>query len=190
MLGEAVQANAAIESIFFSPDLLKSEFAINLIERQATEGVSCYSLPAEIFNDLVDKENPQGILALVRQPDWILENLEPGAFPWIVALVSPQDPGNVGSILRTIDAVGASGLVLLDSDLEPYHPSIVRASMGTLFWLPTVQASFSEFGAWATRHGYHIYGSSARADCDYLSARPYLSPRILLLGSEREGLNG
>ena len=68
-----------------------------------------------------------------------------------MALVAPQDPGNIGTILRTIDAVGANGLLLLDQSADPYHPSAVRASMGTIFWYPVVQANFTEFAAWAAR---------------------------------------
>ena len=188
-VGEAVEAGAAVESIFFAPEILKSEFAAGLVERQEKNGVACYSLPADIFNDLTEKEHPQGILALVRQPEHRLEELKPDSSPWVVGLVSPQDPGNVGAILRTIDAVGASGLVVLDSGLDMFHPALVRASMGTLFWYPVIQAPFADFRAWAVEYAYHVYGSSAKADCGYLEARPYATPRILLLGSEREGLN-
>jgi TrmH family RNA methyltransferase len=188
-VGEAVEAGAVVESIFFAPEILKSEFAAELVERQEKNGVVCYSLPADIFNDLTEKEHPQGILALVRQPEYRLEELKPNLSPWVVGLVSPQDPGNVGAILRTIDAVGASGLVVLDSGLDLFHPALVRASMGTLFWYPVIQAAFADFRAWAVEHAYHVYGSSAKADCGYLEARPYAMPRILLLGSEREGLS-
>lgn len=188
-VGEAVEANAEILSIFVAPDMLKSEFAAGLIEGQERQGVDCYSLPEEIFNDLTEKEHPQGILALVRQPEHRLEDLKPDMSPWIVGLVSPQDPGNVGAILRTIDAVGANGLVVLDSGLDLFHPSLVRASMGTLFWYPVIKAAFADFRAWAVLHSYHVYGSSTRADCGYQEARPYATPRILLLGSEREGLD-
>ena len=188
-VGEAMDAGAVVESIFFAPEILKSEFAAGLIELQEKNGVACYSLPVDIFNDLTEKENPQGILAVVYQPEHRLEELKPDLSPWIVGLVSPQDPGNVGAILRTIDAVGASGLVVLDSGLDLFHPALVRASMGTLFWYPVIQAAFADFRAWAIEHAYHVFGSSAKADCGYLEARPYATPRILLLGSEREGLN-
>lgn len=187
-VGEAVQAGVELEGIYFSPELLTSDFALALIEEQAERGVDCFSLPGDLFTSLADKENPQGILAVVRQPEITLEDLKTEQAAWNVALVSPQDPGNVGTILRTIDAVGADGLILVDSRLDPYHPAAVRASMGTLFHHPVVQSSFLDFSQWARRNGYYVYGSSRRADVDYMHARPYLMPRILLLGSEREGL--
>jgi TrmH family RNA methyltransferase len=105
-----------------------------------------------------------------------------------VALVSPQDPGNVGTILRTLDAVGADGLFLLDGGVELYHPTVVRSSMGVIFWKPVVQTSFDEFAAWASKGRYQLIGTSAHADVDYQTLVPSL-PWILLLGSEQKGLS-
>ncbi|HEX7974107.1 MAG TPA: RNA methyltransferase, partial [Anaerolineales bacterium] len=154
----------------------------------SSRGVACYATSADVLDSLAEKENPQGILAVVRQPGKSLQDLSPQEFPWGVGLVAPQDPGNVGTILRTIDAVGASGLILLDSSVDPYHPSSVRASMGTIFWLPVVAASFIEFTDWASREAYHIYGTSAHDSLDYRRVPAYPRPAILLMGSEREGL--
>jgi TrmH family RNA methyltransferase len=187
-VGEAVEAGAAIDTIFYAPDMLKSEFARDLIQSQSQAGVTCHPTSAEVFDALADKDNPQGLLALVRRPEASLADLNPQNFPWGVALVSPQDPGNLGTILRTLDAVGASGLILLESSADIYHPSAVRASMGALFWHPVATASFVDFAAWAQGHGYPIYGTSAHATLDYRDAPAYAWPRILLLGSEREGL--
>jgi TrmH family RNA methyltransferase len=188
-VGEAIQAGAAIDSLFYAPELLKSEFAHDLIQAQSQAGVPCYAASLEVFASLADKENPQGLLALVHQWEKNLADLNPQNFPWGVALVAPQDPGNLGTILRTVDAVGASGLLLLESSADVYHPGAVRASMGALFWHPVATASFAEFSAWSQGHGYHIYGTSAHAEMDYRDAPGYDWPRILLLGSEREGLN-
>jgi TrmH family RNA methyltransferase len=187
-VGEAVQAKIPLDSIVYAPDVLESEFARKLVEEQRSLGVPCYATSAEVFEALADKENPQGILAVVRQLEMSLAELSPDNFPWGVALVSPQDPGNVGTILRTIDAVGASGLLLLESSVDPYHPSLVRASMGALFWYPVVSASFAEFSQWAGRLDYHLYGTSSHAELDYREVMDYQSPCILVMGSERQGL--
>ena len=177
-----------LEFICFSPELLTSDFALRLIQEQAQHGVPCYSLPAGLFAALAEKEHPQGILAVARQRRCSLKELNITNFPWGVALVAPQDPGNIGAILRTIDAVGASGLLLLDSSADPYHPSSVRASLGAIFWYPIVSASFSEFAHWAKGNGYCITGTSAHGSQDYRAAEEYRKPLILLMGSEREGL--
>lgn len=209
-VGEAVAAaragRLALESIFYAPELLKSEFALALVRDQRREqgasSVPCYAITRQVFESIADKDNPQGILAVARPTHYDLKVLDSSNFPWGVALVAPQDPGNLGSILRTIDAVGASGLLLLDSSLDPYHPSVVRASMGALFWYPLVQASFAEFALWVKERGYTVYGTSAHASTGYrhlgtpgvlsgsgqAGVQTYTKPMILLLGSERQGL--
>jgi len=192
-VGEVVAAaqsgKLGLESIFYAPELLKSEFAQRIIEDQSAAGLPCYPVAADVFESVSGKENPQGILALARPQAAGLSSLDPTNFPWGVALVAPQDPGNLGTILRTIDAVGASGLLLLDSTLDAYHPGAVRASMGALFWHPVVRASFFDFADWAKGQRYTLYGTSAHGEEDYRSVKTYQRPCILLLGSERDGLS-
>jgi RNA methyltransferase, TrmH family len=194
-VGQAVEATAfgakgvKVDSIYFAPELLTSEYAKALLESQSQIGVPCYSTSPEVFETLADKENPQGILAVVKAPKRRLADYSPENFAWAVALVAPQDPGNIGTILRTIDAVGASGLILLDAGADPYHPGCVRASMGTIFWYPVIQATFTDFITWARRLGYAIYGTSARGSIDYQQIKSYAFPAILLMGSEQKGLS-
>jgi TrmH family RNA methyltransferase len=187
-VGEAMAAGVSMEYICYAPELLESAFARELIEQQSARGVACLAVSVETFASIAEKENPQGVLAVVRQHHTTLDHLTPDTFPWGVALVAPQDPGNVGTILRTIDAAGARGLLLLDGGVDPYHPSAVRASMGALFWHPVVSGSFPAFAQWARERGYHIYGASAHASADYRAVE-YARPAILLLGSEQKGLS-
>ena len=188
-IGEALAAHAKIESLFYAPDLVDSDFARHLIDRAVVEGIACYETTEAILASLAEKENPQGVIAVVQQHRVKLADLTPQDFSWGVAIVAPQDPGNVGAILRTIDAVGASGLILLDSGVDPYHPTAVRASLGSIFWYPIVLTSFEEWSRWAQQQGYHIYGTSAKGSVDYKAVEVYEQPLIMLLGSEREGLS-
>lgn len=194
-VGEAVAAAISrpekikLEYLLYAPDLLASQYAQQLVTHQAESGVPTYAVTQPVFEKLAEKENPTGLLAVLRQPAWHLDELDGNNFSWGVALVTPQDPGNIGTILRTIDAVAASGLILLEGGADPYHPGAVRASMGNVCWFPLVQTSFSAFSAWAARGGYHLYGTSARGDHDYREISPYQRPSILLLGSERQGLS-
>lgn len=192
-IGQAVEATqhggVKLEAIYFSPDLLTSEFAYQLVETQSQLGLACYPTTSSVFQSIATKDNPQGILAVAHGWQSSLSELNPANFPWGVAVIAAQDPGNVGAILRTIDAVGASGLLLLDDSVDPYHPTAVRSSMGSLFWHPVVQSSFSEFAAWILKHSYTVIGTSAHARQDYLSAPRISQPVVLLLGSERTGLS-
>lgn len=193
-VGEACAARVAVEYLCYAPDLLTSDYAHQLIREQSDRGIPCYAVDTDTFTSLAGKENPQGILAVIRQPAWQLDDLSSRNFSWGVALVAPQDPGNIGTILRTIDSVGASGLLLLDDPrtsqfcADPYHPSSVRASMGAIFWYPLVSATFTSFVSWSQAHGYHIYGTSAHASMDYHAVDKFEFPLLLLMGSERQGL--
>jgi RNA methyltransferase, TrmH family len=188
-VGEAVEAGWEIETLVYAPDLLTSDFGLRLVDEQSHLGIRLVALTRDLFVNLADKDNPQGILALVRQRRLKLDDLPGDTIHWAAACVSPQDPGNVGTILRTLDATGADGLFLLDGGVELYHPSVVRASMGTLFWKPVVQASFEEFVTWARKNGFQLVGSSAHANTDYRNFKRGEKPTILLLGSEQKGLS-
>lgn len=188
-VGEAVEAGAGIEALYYAPDLLTSAYALELVSAQAARGAAIYALSAALFRQIADKDNPQGIIAVARRPLVPLQSLNPADCPWVVALASPQDPGNIGTILRTMDAAGARGLVLLDDAADPTHPAAVRASMGALFWQPVALAAWGAFLAWARAGGYHLVGTSARGALPHTEVERYPRPVVLLLGSEREGLS-
>ena len=187
-VGEAAEAGWDIQSVLYAPDLLTSDFARGLIARLEAKNVRTQPVSAPVMDSLAGKENPQGILALVSQRAWTLSGLPAANISSALALVSPQDPGNVGSILRTMDAVGADALFLLDGGVDVYHPSVVRASMGTIFWKPIIHAAFNEFADWARRGGMQLIGTSAHAETDYRKAQ-VMRPWALILGSEQKGLS-
>jgi len=191
LVGAAVEASRVgikIEAIFYAPDFLHSDFATQLIHSQEGKGVPCFPTASDVFQTLAAKENPQGIIAVVHQPKISISQLTVSNFAWGVAAVAPQDPGNVGTLLRTIDAVSASGLILLGESTDPFHPSAVRASMGAIYWYPVVKASFAEFIYWVNANDYNLYGSSAHGATPASQVESYHKPLILLLGSERNGL--
>jgi len=188
-VGEAIEAGTALEALYYAPDLLESEFARNLINTSSKAGVPSFATTAEVFHSIAEKQNPQGILAVLRKPEHNLQELNSDNFNWGVALVSPQDPGNLGTILRTIDAVGASGLILLESSVDAYHPSAIRAGMGTHFWHPIINSGLNEFSDWVHLNQYHLYGTSAQCELLNTSLHTYQFPAILLMGNERLGLS-
>jgi RNA methyltransferase, TrmH family len=190
-IGEAIQAGWEVDSILYAPELLTSTFARDLIARLAAKS---QPVSASVMESLADKDNPQGILAILHQKQTRIEELKhspaPGApkLTSAAALVAPQDPGNVGTILRTLDAVGADALFLLDGGVELYHPTVIRSSMGTLFWKPVIQASFDEFLKWSRTGNCQLIATSAYGDVDYQTLVPQ-PPWILVLGNEQKGLS-
>jgi len=182
-VGEASEAGWDVDSVLYAPDLLTSKFGRDLIARLSSMP---QPVSTQVMESLTDKEHPQGILAIVHQKQTQFSELQSPKIS--VALESPQDPGNVGTILRTMDAVGADVLFVLDGGVDLYHPTVVRSSMGTLFWKPVIQASFEEFIAWARAGDYQLIGTSTHGDVDYHTLVPK-SPWILVLGNEQKGLS-
>jgi TrmH family RNA methyltransferase len=182
-VGEVLESGWDVEAVLYASDVLTSAFAHDIITRLSFRP---QLVTPQVMESLADKENPQGILAVVRQKKTQLKDL--GACKRAVALVSPQDPGNVGTILRTMDAVGADVLFVLDGGVDLYHPTVVRSSMGTMFWKSIVQTSFNDFVQWARAGNYQLIGTSAHSDVDYQSLIPQ-SPWALVLGNEQKGLS-
>lgn len=144
----------------------------------------------ETFASLSERDNPTGIAAIVRMAARAIDDLAVPGDGLFVALAGVSDPGNVGTILRTMDAVGATGLVVVGpAATDPYHPTAVKASMGALFTVPIAEAGWDGLWRWAEARGVTPVGTSARAAVDHWSpgslGRP---PWLLVMGGEREGL--
>ena len=186
-IGSALEAGWRLETLFYAPELLSSTFGSSLLESARAAGVLPQPVSEAVMGSVTDKEHPQGILAVFHQkrvaPDDIVEVAS------AVALVSPQDPGNVGTILRTVEAAGVEILFQLDGGVDPFHPTLVRASMGALFWVPVVGISFEAFVEWSRKRQMTLIGTSAHANLDYREALPVDPPWILVMGSEQKGLS-
>lgn len=188
LVAEALQLDAPIEQLIVAPDLLSSHFAHELLARQAAAGRPVIEVSGEVFASLSSKDGPQGLAAVVRQRWQTLDELQHDASPGYIALDAIADPGNLGAILRTADAVGLSGVILVGNCTDPYDPAALRASMGAIFALPLVRTEFTQLCLWAGRRGLPLVGTSDAAQLDF-QAVTYQLPLILLMGSEREGLH-
>ena len=188
IVAESVQAGAAVETLVVAPDLLESPFARGLVEEQRKIGTPVIEVTREVFRSLSDKDGPQGLAAVIRQR-WdspaIASQVATRRF---VALSRVQDPGNLGTVLRTSDAAGFAGVILVGPTADPYDPVCVRASMGAIFSQRLVRLTLEEFVAWKKRYGYMLVGTSGAAPTDYRAVR-YREPVAIYMGSEREGLS-
>ncbi|HLI09830.1 MAG TPA: RNA methyltransferase [Ktedonobacteraceae bacterium] len=185
---EAVQAGAEIEMLVVAPDLLKSQIGQETVRQEQERGIPVLEVSAQVFKSLSVKEGPQGIGAVLHERWEPLDRVRlTSGLVW-VALDAAQDPGNIGTIMRTNDAVGGTGIMLLGNCADPYDPSALRASMGAIFSQRLVKASFADFARWKERYHYTVVGTSDSAKLDYREAR-YHAPLVLLMGSERQGLS-
>ncbi|MXP13532.1 RNA methyltransferase [Altererythrobacter confluentis] len=142
---------------------------------------------ADILSKITGKENPQAVAGMFTEFDTSLQALDRDAGPiWMVAQAL-RDPGNLGTMLRTCDAVGAGGLILVDDCADPFSVEAVRASMGAVFTQQIGQAGWEEFIAWLRQGDGQLVAASLRDSQDYRSA-PYAAPCFILVGNESRGL--
>ncbi|MGH2504311.1 MAG: TrmH family RNA methyltransferase, partial [Ktedonobacterales bacterium] len=187
LVAQALTVGAPIQELIVAPELLTSDFARRLVERSQAAGPPCLIVTPDAFLSLPVREHSQGLAAVVGQRWAQLAEIRPTCDARWVALNEAQDPGNLGSILRTSDAVGAEGVILLGPSTDPHDPTAVRASMGAIFTQRLVRASFAEFVRWASVHGCAVVGAAGDATADYHVYR-YPAPLALLMGSEQHGL--
>lgn len=187
-VAEAIQSGAGIEALVMAPELLHSDFAHSLVSKEAKAGTDVLQVTGDLFKSISAKDGPQGLAAIVRQRWEQLPDIRLCGDECFVALDAVQDPGNLGTIMRTADAVGFSGLILLGNSTDPYDPGAVRASMGSVFSLRLSKASPEDFIAWKHEHGYQVVGTSGEGSTHYRSLE-YPRPLVVLSGSERQGLS-
>jgi TrmH family RNA methyltransferase len=188
LVAAAAQQQANIETCVVAPELLTSAFGRELARSLAHTGAHMLEVTADVFHSLAAKEHAQGIGIVARQRWQELGRVRPAAGQCWVALDTVQYPGNLGTILRTCDAVGGAGVILLGNTTDPYDPAAVRASMGAIFSQRLARASFAEFTAWCDHHNITVIGTSPAAARDY-QAVAYQPPLVLLMGSEPRGLS-
>lgn len=188
LVAEAVQLGAPVVQLVVAPGLLAHHpYAQDLVHDQRSAGTPCLTVSDDAFASIASKEHPQGLAAVIRQRWTRLDDARATDGLCWVALDRVQDPGNLGTILRTADAVGAAGVILLGNATDPHDPTAIRASMGALFAQRLVRARWDEFLAWASAAGCTIVGTSDAAADDYTTLA-YTQPLVVLMGSEREGL--
>lgn len=159
-----------------------------IISQLKTKGVACYKISRKQFSKISEVETPQWVLAVVKEKVHTLDDILRVKDPLIVFCAGVQDPGNLGTIIRTADAVGAAGVVLSRGTVDLYNGKVIRATMGSLFHLPVVQAEEIEdtIGKLKKRQ-VKVIASDVSAKKD-LYAIDYKGPVAILVGNEGAGL--
>ena len=187
IIAEARDSGRLPEIVAFSSAGGVHPLAAEIVAATEAAGGEAIETTPDILSKMSGKDNPQMLLGAYRQPDTALESIDRSSAPLWIAAQALRDPGNIGTILRTGDAVGAGGLVLIDECADPYSVEAVRASMGAVFTQAVATARWDEFLPWLRSGPGQLVGTSLRADKDYLEAR-YETPCFLLIGNEQQGL--
>lgn len=187
IMTEARAAGRLPRTLFFNAKEAPHPLAAELIAAVEDAGGEAIATTVDILSKLSGKDNPQAVVGVFDEFATALPELDRNAAPiWLVA-ERLRDPGNLGTILRTGDAVGAGGLILLDECVDPFSVEAVRASMGALFTVPVARASSAEFLAWLRQGPGQLVGLSLDTDTHYRAA-DYAAPTFILTGNEARGM--
>jgi len=185
LLEEAIRSSQRLTSVFFS------EAVRPLMEKllhQISARTETYILPDALFASAVPSETPQGVAALVKlragTADQILERANAGP---IVVAAGLQDPGNLGTMLRSAEAFGAAGVFLTEGTVSPYNAKVLRGSAGSIFRLPVVQTQSGELIALLRQHGVRLLATSSHKGTP-LPEVSWKLPLAIFIGNEGAGL--
>ena len=182
---EAIRSGLRLEAVFFSA---AGENRAQRLLPQIGSQVETLLLPDRLFATAVPSESPQGVAALVQVKKFELEDIVRGAPSGIVVVVAGiQDPGNVGTILRSAEAFGASGAVLGENTVSPYNSKVVRASAGSVFRLPVVRAKLADAIAQLRESKMRLLATSSHRGIA-LERANFSPPAAVFIGNEGAGL--
>jgi TrmH family RNA methyltransferase len=184
---EAVELGHAPRTLLFSAEAGAHPLARRA--RTATEaaGGEVVEVSRDILAKISRRDNPQTVLAVFDQAFAPLSGLDPAAAPCWAALEAVRDPGNLGTIVRTADAAGCGGVILVGDCCDPYSVEAVRATMGSVFAVKIAKASVAEFLGWRASWPGSVVGTLLTATTDFRAAT-YAPPTLILMGNEQAGL--
>ena len=163
-----------------------------LVEQTAAKTVASGGLVLEVSEKVIAsitrRDNPQMVVGIFDQKWKALKDIRPKDGETWVALDRVRDPGNLGTIIRTADAAGASGVILVGETTDPFSLETVRATMGSVFAIPIARAAPEEFIAWKKAAGVSVVATHLAGAVDYRTINYRLKPVVLLMGNEQSGL--
>ena len=184
---ELLRSPLVVRGVLVAPQLADAPRGAGLLGMLRTAGVEIAEIPPLDFASAAETESPQGVLAVAEIPSRTLGDLALGASARIVVLDAVQDPGNVGTILRTAAALGATAAVALPGTVDLWNAKVVRSAMGASFHFPVLQTTWAELDGFASAHEVAIWGADAGGTpLDRVHAPARLA---LVMGNEGAGLS-
>lgn len=182
----AHEAGAVFSTLFYCPELFLGENEPALIESIQSKNTQILSCNEQSFRKLSYRDRPDGLVGVVQQNPLHLNSLINPNF--LVVAEAIEKPGNLGTILRSSDAVGVDGVIIADRCTDIYNPNVVRASVGTLFTLPVIEAKGDEILKWLKEQKISIVATTPAATQEYTQV-DLTGPIAILVGTEQLGLS-
>lgn len=185
---DALDLGWTIKTLVYSKAGKGNSLVEQVAARTVAKGGDVLEVNEKIISAITRRDNPQMVVGVFQQNLQMLSNIRPQTNDVFVALDRVRDPGNLGTIIRTADAAGAKGIILIGDTTDPFSLETVRATMGSVFAVPLIRASETEFLSWRKSFSGLIVGTHLKGSVDYRTI-PYANkPVVLLMGNEQQGL--
>jgi TrmH family RNA methyltransferase len=185
---DALELGWSIKTLVFAKSARANPAVEKAAARTVATGGTVLEVSEKVLGAITRRDNPQMVVGVFRQHFAVLKDIRPrGADVW-VALDRVRDPGNLGTVIRTADAVGAKGVLLVGETTDPFSLETVRATMGSIFSVPVAKATPDAFLAWRKSFGGQVIGTHLKGAVDYRSIPYGERPTLLLMGNEQQGL--
>jgi TrmH family RNA methyltransferase len=187
LIEEAAQAGVSIRHVLYCRKITSSQRGSRLLEKFGQLGVPRFLVDESLFGELADTENPQGILAVAETVQSGFSDLLITPDSLLLLIDGVQDPGNLGTMIRTACAAGASGVVLTKGTVDLFNPKVIRASMGTVFQIPIIIKEDNErILEFIKSKGFRILVADAKGEKLYYDSTTQ-GPVVWVLGNEANG---
>ena len=188
IIEECIDNNYLLESIIYSDELFSTNGGVEIYERIKSYENLIY-VPNSLFKEISDMESPQGIMALAKVTERSVEDLYRKDNPFILFLEEIQDPGNMGTIIRTADSFNLDGIIVSEGSVDIYNPKVIRSTMGSIFRMPIyhIEDNIETIERFKSM-GFKIYATSLQGE-DYIYNMNFKDPSLILIGNESKGLS-
>jgi TrmH family RNA methyltransferase len=185
---DALDLGWSIRTLVFAKTGIGNPALEKVAARTVAAGGLVLEVSEKVLSAITRRDNPQMVVAVFAQKYLPLKDVRPAGDDVWVALDRVRDPGNLGTVIRTIDAVGAKGLILVGETTDPFSTETVRATMGSVFAVPIARATAQEFLTWRRNFPGLVAGTHLKGAVDYRSVDYAGKPVLLLMGNEQQGL--
>ena len=182
------QFNLEIEAFLFCPDFIFSSDAEEILVKLLESAKNSYQISKKVFLKLSDRDGPDGFISICKLPQYSLDDLKLKDNNLLVILDGLEQPGNIGSIMRTIDGANGDGVIICNRRARITHPKAIKGSMGASFVIPIIEVEIVALIKWLVENNFRIFLTDTNADKRYNEA-DYSGRVAIVAGNERYGIS-
>jgi TrmH family RNA methyltransferase len=185
---DAIDSGWEIEILIYAKAAAQKEIVQKTAAKVVANSGLVLEVTEKVLTSITRRDNPQMVVGVFKQRFSDLDKLKPESGDTFIALDRVRDPGNLGTIIRTADAAGIKGVILVGATTDAFSIETVRATMGSIFALPILKCDVGTFLSWQNAHDISVIGSHLKGSVDYRTIDYKSKPTVLLMGNEQAGL--